>query len=116
MLDIRVSYEIEEEDVKDLLDSASRGSSYWCENRLGYRGEVDKIFESSLEFSNIVDIEDGASISKVYPLTLSKIRAGLEIFIKKYPMCFADFLGGNYDQSTGDTFLQCCIFGETIYG
>lgn len=32
------------------------------------------------------------------------------------PSHWADFIGGNDDQTTADVFLQYCIFGKVIYG
>jgi hypothetical protein len=36
--------------------------------------------------------------------------------VEKYPRHYADFKDGDEDASTGDVFLQCCIFGEVVYG
>jgi len=38
------------------------------------------------------------------------------VMAKKEPRHFADFLKEDYDETTGDVFLQCCLFGEVIYG
>lgn len=34
----------------------------------------------------------------------------------KYPRHWADVLAENDDATTGDVFLQCCLFGECIFG
>jgi len=41
---------------------------------------------------------------------------GLETMGKDYPRHMSDFLRENEDAITGDVFLQCVCFGETIYG
>jgi hypothetical protein len=33
-----------------------------------------------------------------------------------YPRHFADLVNENDDADTGDAFVQCCVFGEVIYG
>ncbi len=34
----------------------------------------------------------------------------------KYPKHFGDALAHNDDAYTGDTFIQCALFGEAIFG
>lgn len=49
-------------------------------------------------------------------LDLSTVERGMTIFLSKYPRHFADFMAENEDACTGDVFLQCCLFGEAVYG
>lgn len=61
-------------------------------------------------------------------LSLESIQQGLDLMAKglldgkdkpvkdHYLQHFADFLAGNDDATTGDIFLQLCLFGEVIYG
>ena len=49
-------------------------------------------------------------------LDLNAIKKGLQIMAEKYPRHMGDFLNENDDADTGDVFLQCCLFGEAIYG
>ena len=51
-----------------------------------------------------------------YRLDLESIKKGLQIMADKYPQHFANFISENDDADTGDCFLQCCLFGEIIYG
>jgi hypothetical protein len=44
------------------------------------------------------------------------ILEGLRIMAEKEPRHFADFMTENDDADTGDVFLQCCLYGEVIYG
>jgi hypothetical protein len=53
---------------------------------------------------------------KKYRLDLEAIDRGLQLMADKYPRHFADFVGENEDASTGDVFLQLCLFGELVYG
>ena len=49
-------------------------------------------------------------------LNLDSIGKGIQIMAEKYPKHFTNFIEENDDAETGDVFLQCCLFGETIYG
>lgn len=49
-------------------------------------------------------------------LNSSTIQMGLEIMAEKYPWHMQDFLQENDDATTADVFLQCCIYGEIVFG
>jgi len=49
-------------------------------------------------------------------LDRAAIARGLQVMAEKYPKHFQDFLDENGDACTGDVFVQCCIFGEIVYG
>ena len=110
---IAIRSHIKLEDIAGLLGSASRGASYWCENKLDFESEVDAALEKTgVGFCKLYDTEE----EKPYLLNLKKIKRGMTVMAKKEPKHFADFVSGDYDQTTGDVFLQCCLFGEVIYG
>lgn len=109
-LTLRIERKIPIEDIKDLLDSASRGASYWCSSSLGYESETDKIFKG--EVVKMYDHEG----EKNKTLDLKKVEKGLQVMANDRPADFADFVEGNYDDNTGDVFLQCCLFKDVIYG
>lgn len=54
--------------------------------------------------------------AKRYRLDLEAIARGLRIMAFAYERHFSDFMAENDDATTGDVFLQCCLFGEVIYG
>lgn len=63
------------------------------------------------------DNEDATySPGKMYRLDLENISKGLGIMATKYPGHFGDFLNEEADATTGDVFLQCCLFGAVVYG
>lgn len=64
-----------------------------------------------IEFS---DLEDEEAEHK--NLTIEAIQRGVKIMAEKYPRHFGDWLSENDDAITGDVFLQCCLFGEVVYG
>ena len=50
-------------------------------------------------------------------LDRNTIDSGLKVMAEKYPRHFANMLPeGSDDAETGDVFLQCCLFGELVYG
>lgn len=54
--------------------------------------------------------------NKPFRLTPKTLKKGLQVMANKFPSHFADLLAENDDACTGDVFLQCCVFGDTIYG
>jgi hypothetical protein len=54
--------------------------------------------------------------SEIVQLDLSSISDGLSVMASHYPRHFVDLLNEQADEITADAFLQCCLFGELIYG
>jgi len=63
----------------------------------------------------VVGYKDGHE-DQSYTLCLEKIQKGLTILAEKYPHHWANFINDNDDAGTSDAFLQCCTFGDIIYG
>jgi hypothetical protein len=51
-----------------------------------------------------------------FRLNREALVKGLEVMATKYPRHWTDFMQENDDAETGDVYLQCCLFGEAIYG
>jgi hypothetical protein len=49
-------------------------------------------------------------------LTRETCLKGLQVMAAKYPRCFADFMQEQDDAGTADVYIQCCLFGEAVYG
>lgn len=49
-------------------------------------------------------------------LDFKAIERGIRVMASDYPRHWADFRSQNDDAQTGDVFIQCCLFGEVIYG
>ena len=115
-------------DVADLLCSALEGgSNYWYEivdyrepARIEFQMAEDRVFwhiDYPLNPGGSVLIRDMEGDEEVvYVLNLQSIRRGLEVMSDKYRCHWSDFTGSEYDAITGDVFLQCCLFGDIIYG
>ncbi len=50
------------------------------------------------------------------PIGIAELVKGLQVMAEKYPRHFSNWLQGNEDAETGDVFIQCAAFGETVYG
>ena len=68
----------------------------------------------SVVFREANDVQDDSA--EEWKLNLDSIIKGLQIMTDKYPEHAANFLEENEDAETGDVFIQCCLFGEIVYG
>lgn len=52
------------------------------------------------------------------PVTLdyAAVCKGLVVMSQKYPKHFSNFIQECEDAETGDVFVQCCVFGELVFG
>lgn len=137
-----VQTEISLEDVRCLLVSAFEGgSNYWMQlDRFKFpKGISEKDFKGNgklavpdkslgekrywqtvyvlpfVEGGGVV-INDMEEDNKEYTLNLDNIQSGLQVMAAKYPKWFAEFICEDSDCVTADVFLQCCLFGDIIYG
>ncbi len=127
---MKITQTIDGKHISDLLCSALEGgSNYWYqieEKREPPVWEFDSEpkptkghwaqdyplnIGGALIISDMEDEEHGKM-----KLDLEAIKKGLEKMSEAYPAHFADFVGENHDATTADVFLQCCLFGEVIYG
>lgn len=126
---VSVELEIKLTDIQDLLCSALEGgSNYWYvidefvkPTTMQVRTDPKKVFRHLDYPVNpggaliIMDKEDDDE-KKRYRLDLESIEKGLKTWAEKYPKSFARFRDEDYDANDGDLFLQCCLFGEAVYG
>lgn len=125
-----VTQQLPTERVSDVLCSAFEGgSNYWY--------QITKYIKpTTWEFDSEPKSETG-HYTQDYPLNpggallirdtidsdhgtmrldLSAIQKGIQVMAEKYPWRFANILSENDDAETGDVLLQCCLFGNVIYG
>ncbi len=132
---MKISIDIDNEKIKGLLCSGFEGGiNYWAQID-GYRyakGLKHSDFQEGGKFQiqgnywhpcQIIPlVEDCAVIImdteqvKRHTLNLKAIHKGLDVMCKEYPKHFGDFLSDNGDATTGDVFIQCCLFGKIVYG
>lgn len=123
---VRMTVDVAEERLQDLLCNALEGgSNYWyfiekfnypegqTKESLGIEfAHIELPFKGGSLTFTVPEDEDG----KGYVLDLKAIEKGVRRMAKKYPKHFGDFMEENDDACTGDCFLQCCLFGEEVYG
>jgi len=130
----KVPFEIEitSKQIEYILCSAFEGgSNYWA--NYDYVVEVD-IYDrflnveipimSSWEFPlydygfivfQQYDLETNEQ-TETSILDKKSLFKGAEIMAQKYPRHFKDWINEHDDSITADVYLQCCLFGEIVYG
>jgi hypothetical protein len=123
-----VSTKIDPKRVQDMIIGAFEGgSNYW----LG-RGRVELIEPKYHELPDDGVVWYGNSKRNVFAeddflvtieteegvknLDAVAIDRGLQVMAHDYARHFADMVNENDDADTSDVFLQCCLFGEVVYG
>jgi hypothetical protein len=61
-------------------------------------------------------IDEEADSEETYKLDRPALERGLQVMADKHPASFGRFMNDDYDSTTGDIFIQCCLFGEMKYG
>lgn len=131
-MQISITHNIKSEDIADLLCSALEGgSNYWymIADKVepitwgffgGDKKEVKYLHLYPFNFGGALMIDDSRAdspeLKKPRKLDIDAIKRGLEIMAEKYQKHFSDFTSGEYDGTTADVFLQCCIFEDVVYG
>src|SRR4029077_13030637 len=107
--------------MSDLLCSAFEGgSNYWCQvKELVYpegKTEADftYLFELPFKGGAVKVTADGER--KVYTLDRKALDQGWVTFRDDCARHYADAMCDTADAITGDVFLQCCLFGEIVFG
>lgn len=102
-----------------LVTAFEGGSNYWyiITNHNCEELDLDYVHECPLHPEGFVEIEDQEEgKGRTYLLNRQALQKGLEIFARDEPRHFSDFVLEKDDADTADVFLQCCTFGEAIYG
>ena len=115
---VKVTHTIDHERLECLLISAFEGgSNYWIQKARSVNGgdEYEQAFDYGVRIW--VSAERGDPFSgKSFLLNLTAMEKGLQVMADKFPHHMADILAENDDATTGDVFLQLCLFGEVVYG
>lgn len=106
---MRVTIEIDDKRVSDLLHGHAGGYSPWMHE---LSGEWNK-GGAKVRFDREQD-DEGAGKGKMNVGRLL-VRRGLTIMAKECPNRWADFMGRNDDDLAFDCAWQCIIFGKVVY-
>lgn len=129
-LNVEVKLAVPISRVQDLLCCGMEGGiGYWA-TIVGYKEpksivhrtddeQIYKHLDYPVNEGGAVIIEDEEG-GKTYELDLEKIQNGLRAMAGLKPGegagHFTNFIEQNEDAETGDVFVQCCLFGEIVYG
>lgn len=128
---MKIQVEIADAQIENLIVSALEGgANYWYEiqsmcrpTKLVYRADPNKVFAhvdypmnagGHLMIKQHVD-PDGPGVRK---FNRAAIDRGLQALAdnEKYKHHLADIIRDDTDATTGDVFLQFCLYGEVLYG
>lgn len=135
-----VAQQFDDNFVSGLLCTAFEGGSNYWYSQLDYELAEGVSFEEFREggsrqqkdnywhWSQLIPLVEGCALTlidrldeeteegKTYRITRDDLVKGLKIMAEKHPRHFADAVNENSDAITGDVFLQCVCFGDTVYG
>lgn len=131
MLTVNVTKQVNFACIVSQLCSAFEGGSnywYWINKNIKPKNfnnsEKDYIKYPHLSYpineggALIISVKeevDEDMAGKTFILNLKSIQKGLRLLAAKYPHHFEDLVTQDGDATTGDVFLQLCIFGEIIW-
>jgi hypothetical protein len=125
---VKTTASVSRMNVAYLLCSAFEGgSNYWCSitkfvepKSFEFRfdeGRIYRHYDFPLNDGGAVYIGDCEDLEQnPKRLDLQSIEKGLQVMAEKYPHHWQDLMNDNDDATTGDVFLQCCLFGEIVFG
>lgn len=106
-----ITLECDDVRVADLLRCALQGSHYWA--RIERNVGASAVAAGDGEW-HVEDTE--ADEGQVYTLNHEALHRGMVAMARNYPRMFGQFLESREDADTGDVYLQCCLFGDVVYG
>lgn len=125
---MKIAVDVKPKMVANALVSAFEGgSNYWIQNVIIHPPkEEDQVkhldgetfwprYDGPLCPGGVLKIK-AVDSNKQSNLHSGSIMEGLRVMAREHPRHFADMLSGEGDATTGDVLLQCCLFGEVVYG
>lgn len=121
------AYDITSQHICDQIITAIEGGiNYWCAGAILVRPDKSTLAETpwysdpklyEQDFLIKVALHEPHEDDKIdYELTPDAIRKGLAVLAEKYKWRINEIVTEDGDAETGDVFLQCCLFGEIVYG
>lgn len=75
-----------------------------------------KLYEGEFRIRIIQQEEHLAGAGLEFFLTRETVQSGLDVLATKYGHHISDIVGESGDADTADAFVQCCLFGDIVYG
>jgi len=112
-----IKAEVDEQMVQDLACTGWEGGiNYWVDFAEHNSNGIEFEYLWELPFlGGAVTIHPGEGEDPVV-LDGAALQRGLQVMADKYPQHWGNFVGDCADAETGDVFIQCCCFGEIVFG
>jgi hypothetical protein len=122
---------IKSETIADMVVSAFEGGiTYWagkarpvvpCEDCVTYEDGCPwyakpSLYENDFKIRIVQHEEHTTGSGTDVFMTPESVQRGIDLMAEKYPSFFSDMVSGEGDATTGDVFVQLCVFGDIIYG
>jgi len=132
-MEVKLSVEVSDTRARCLLCNALEGgSSYWLDRIDCYFGDTGitrgdftkggKLYNAEWPIMYLVPLIPGCALLMsvanepvIKSLDRDGIEKGLQVMCDEHQSHFMDFVTEEDDQTTGDVFLQCCLFGGVVY-
>ena len=75
---------------------------------------IERIFATMLERGMPIVVTDPEG--KDHDFNMEVLEKGIDTLLEKAPDTFKDYIDGNNDLCTGMNLIDCCIFGDVVYG
>ena len=125
-VEVKIEVEVSAVRMSELLCCALEGgSNYWYLIELADKNDAEFMHEAPMkggwiEFSAMGDDGEFGDFwfggCNRFRLDWDSMIKGLKVMAAKYPEHMRNFLDENDDAETGDVFLQCCLWGEVVFG
>ena len=115
---VAVTVSIESQTLDDLLCNALEGgSNYWYMISDWDKAGREFLHEGPMAGGWLKFVGEEINGRTEWKLDRDGMLRGFAVMVDKYPRHAANALSETEcDAETGDVFLQCCLFGELIYG
>lgn len=107
---MKITIEITDERITDLLHGHGGGSSPWLHE---LSGKWNSPKGASVRFDREEE-DEGVGKGRMI-INRSKVRKGLVAMAAQEPYQFSEFRQEDDDEITFDTAMQCIIFGKCVY-
>jgi hypothetical protein len=120
-MDIAVTKTVTDQMISDLLcDGMEGGCAYWATVTDLDRPEGCEYYHQSPLMGGSFTVQDTEDEGLTGTINIKSIHKGLQVMADKYPWHFKNVVSDNPDAcpdgETADVFIQCCAFGEIIFG
>ncbi len=101
---MKVVLDVSEQEIEDLVRMGLGAIAYW--------GQAHRKEDGSFW----VYVKEDLGGKRELDLTKRRLKTGIAAMAKHSPKQFGKWLANEWDAETGDIYIQCCLFGEVLFG